>query len=131
MWVLRTLLRNSLWTETSHEESAIEFLVDSNKELIFLFNRTHTGAKPYGCRYCERKFSDFGSRIKHERSHTGELLNQKLTNKFIWFSCLRGKTLHLPDLWQNFRLQPRAKWAHVNPHWWKTVSVSDLLNWKT
>lgn len=34
--------------------------------------RTHNGQKPYGCKYCERKFSDFGSRIKHERCHTGE-----------------------------------------------------------
>lgn len=25
-----------------------------------------------GCKYCDRKFSDFGSRIKHERVHTGE-----------------------------------------------------------
>lgn len=29
--------------------------------------RTHTGQKPYACQFCDRKFSDFGSRIKHER----------------------------------------------------------------
>lgn len=26
----------------------------------------------YKCQYCDRRFSDFGSRIKHERTHTGE-----------------------------------------------------------
>jgi DNA-directed RNA polymerase subunit RPC12/RpoP len=34
--------------------------------------RTHTGEKPYACKYCDTKFSDFGSRNKHERRHTGE-----------------------------------------------------------
>lgn len=34
--------------------------------------RTHTGQKPYACQYCDRRFSDFGSRVKHERTHTGE-----------------------------------------------------------
>lgn len=63
--------------------------------------RTHTGAKPYGCRYCERKFSDFGSRIKHERSHTGErpygkhtiihwYLNTKMIPFIVCQTC--GKT---------------------------------------
>lgn len=32
----------------------------------------HTGQKPYACNYCDRRFSDFGSRVKHQRTHTGE-----------------------------------------------------------
>ncbi|XP_058819995.1 zinc finger protein 546-like isoform X2 [Topomyia yanbarensis] len=35
--------------------------------------RVHTGAKPYPCRYCDRAFSHFTDRKRHEMStHTGE-----------------------------------------------------------
>lgn len=34
--------------------------------------RTHTGEKPYKCKYCERAFAQSNDLIKHLRSHIGE-----------------------------------------------------------
>lgn len=37
------------------------------KEALKRHMLVHTGEKPYKCRICERCFSDFGTRQKHER----------------------------------------------------------------
>lgn len=34
--------------------------------------RTHTGEKPYKCKYCIRAFAQSNDLIKHLRSHLGE-----------------------------------------------------------
>lgn len=34
--------------------------------------RTHTGEKPYKCKYCQRAFAQSNDLIKHMRSHLGE-----------------------------------------------------------
>jgi len=34
--------------------------------------RTHTGEKPYKCKFCERAFAQSNDMIKHLRSHLGE-----------------------------------------------------------
>lgn len=37
------------------------------------YNGIHTGKKPYPCRFCDKAFSQYGSRRIHEQIHTGEL----------------------------------------------------------
>ena len=34
--------------------------------------RTHTGEKPYKCKYCERAYAESGDLTKHLRTHVGE-----------------------------------------------------------
>lgn len=34
--------------------------------------RTHTGEKPYKCKYCTRAFAQSNDLVKHLRSHLGE-----------------------------------------------------------
>lgn len=34
--------------------------------------RTHTGEKPYKCRFCERAFAQSNDLVKHTRSHVGD-----------------------------------------------------------
>lgn len=34
--------------------------------------RTHTGEKPYKCKYCERAFAQSNDLIKHTRCHVGD-----------------------------------------------------------
>lgn len=34
--------------------------------------RTHTGEKPYKCKYCERAFAQSNDLIKHLRGHLGD-----------------------------------------------------------
>lgn len=34
--------------------------------------RTHTGEKPYKCKYCDRAFSQSNDLVKHTRSHVGD-----------------------------------------------------------
>lgn len=34
--------------------------------------RTHTGEKPYKCRYCSRAYAESGDLTKHLRQHIGE-----------------------------------------------------------
>lgn len=93
-----------------------------------MVHRTHTGQKPYGCRYCERKFSDFGSRIKHERSHTGErpYICQVSFALSSW-STLCLNSLSFPsDLRKNLCLQSRAIRAYVNAHRREKTSMSNV-----
>ncbi|XP_053693586.1 zinc finger protein 420-like [Sabethes cyaneus] len=47
------------------------------QEQLNAHTRVHTGAKPYTCRFCERGFSHFTDRKRHEMStHTGERPHQ-------------------------------------------------------
>jgi len=34
--------------------------------------RTHTGEKPYKCKYCDRAFAQSNDLVKHTRSHIGD-----------------------------------------------------------
>lgn len=34
--------------------------------------RTHTGEKPYKCKYCEKAYAESGDLNKHIRTHVGE-----------------------------------------------------------
>ena len=52
--------------------------------------RTHTGEKPYACRYCQYKTSNSGNIKTHERTHTGE---KPFACKYCQF-----KTATLPNL---------------------------------
>lgn len=37
-----------------------------------LHTRTHTGEKPYCCKYCDRAFAQSGDHVKHLRKHLGD-----------------------------------------------------------
>ncbi|CAH2245686.1 jg4848 [Pararge aegeria aegeria] len=41
------------------------------KEALKRHMLKHTGEKPYKCRICDRRFTDYGTRQKHERLHMG------------------------------------------------------------
>jgi uncharacterized Zn-finger protein len=40
--------------------------------MITVHERSHSGEKPYGCRYCEYRSATASKITVHERSHSGE-----------------------------------------------------------
>lgn len=59
--------------------------------------RTHTGEKPYKCKYCDRAFSQSNDLVKHTRSHVGD------------------NTYKCPDCPESFRLLGELR-AHSKVH---------------
>ena len=58
------------------------FFMSNNKNDVFLFQRVHTGERPYSCKICARSFSHSTALKLHLRMHTGEKPHVcKLCNK--------------------------------------------------
>lgn len=68
----------------------------------------HTGQKPYACKFCDRRFSDFGSRVKHERYSNQFAIYQRFHLSFI-FQILK---YHLEFIPENDRMHAK----HVEKH---------------
>lgn len=56
--------------------------------------RTHTGEKPYKCKYCDRAFAQSNDLMKHLKSHLGD-------NVYKCSLCPLGFRLH-SDLREHF-----------------------------
>lgn len=54
--------------------------------------RTHTGEKPYKCRFCERSFAQSNDLVKHTRCHVGDNTYQcnECDSSFRYHSELRA-----------------------------------------
>jgi uncharacterized Zn-finger protein len=52
--------------------------------------RTHSGERPYQCKYCRKAFSDSSTLTKHMRVHSGgkNFDTKKIMNIMLLFFCL-------------------------------------------
>jgi len=56
--------------------------------------RTHSGERPYQCKYCRKAFSDSSTLTKHMRVHSGgKNFDTKKINKYHVFFFLSRKTI--------------------------------------
>lgn len=68
--------------------------------------RTHTGEKPYKCKFCERAFAQSNDLVKHTRSHVGD-------NVYQCNQCPKA-----------FRLQGELR-LHIQEHFLESRSATD------
>lgn len=90
--------------------------------------RTHTGEKPYKCKFCDRAFAQSNDLVKHTRSHVGDNTYQctQCPVAFRLYSELRLHTKEHFDAQKNINVVTLSD-AYIKSEQTETASTSPSI----